>query len=84
MNQSDPSPPQRPSGRFQFRLATLLLAMGLVSVPAALLGGFLGEGENGHYSSRLVLLTLMAPVGLIVFFGLIRLLMRPRQRRRKW
>ena len=84
MNQPEPSPPQPPARRFQFKMSTLLLAMALVSVPAALFGGFLRQPHEGDYKSRLVLLTLMAPVGLIALFGLLRFLLAPRKRRRKW
>jgi hypothetical protein len=81
-NQPDQPPP--PARRLQFRMSTLLLAMALVSVPAALFGGFLRQPDQGDYKSRLVLLTLMAPVGLIALFGLLRFLLAPRKRRRKW
>jgi hypothetical protein len=65
-------------------MSTILLAMALVSVPAALFGGFLRPGDQGGYKSRLVLLTLMAPVGLIALLGLLRYLVASRKRRRKW
>jgi hypothetical protein len=84
MHQDSRPTPDRPPGRFQFRLATLMLAMVLISVPAALFGGFLRPGGDGEYRGRLVLLTLMAPLGLIVLLGVLRLLVRSRQRRRRW
>ncbi|NIL98290.1 MAG: hypothetical protein GTO53_10535 [Planctomycetales bacterium] len=84
MDQPATSPKPPPQRRHQFRLPTLLLAMALVSVPAALFGGFLRPGDQADDSSRLVLLTLMAPVGLMVLCGLLRFLLTTGKRRRKW
>ena len=84
MNRSYPSPSPPPTRRFQFRMSTLLMVMALISVPAALFGGFFRSGADGDYKTRLVLLTLMAPVGLVVLLGCIRLLTASRKHRRKW
>jgi len=73
-------------GRFQFKLATLLLAMIVISVMAALFGPLFRAAPDDDYKPRLVLLTLIAPMGLIVLVAVFRLLTKPRRRskRKRW
>ena len=61
-----------------------MLVMALISVPAALFGGLIRSGSGDEYTSRLVLLTLMAPMGLIVLFAVLRFLLKSKKRRRRW
>ena len=81
-DQPNSDAPRRP---FQFRMVTLMATMVLVSILAALFGGLFRSGSEGNYKSRLVLLTLMAPLALIVLCQAVRLVISYRKRRRpKW
>ncbi len=83
MNPSEPVP-SPPGRRWQFRLSTILLAMVLLSVVGALGGGFLRADAEASSRSRLILLTLMAPLGLLAGGGLLRSLATLRKRRGRW
>lgn len=73
-------------GRFQFKLATLLLAMVVISVMAALFGPLFRAAPGASDKPRLVLLTLVAPTGLIVLVAVVRLLIKSRggSKRKRW
>jgi uncharacterized BrkB/YihY/UPF0761 family membrane protein len=79
-----PKPPR--DTRFQFKLATIMLVMVLVSVFAAIFGEFFRSDSEADYKPKLVMLTLMAPVALMIFFACAYFLMsrRPRRRKKKW
>lgn len=65
-------PPSEPSPyRPQFRLATLLLVMFIVSVAAALLGGLLRVATHAEDTPSwvYVLLTVAAPVGIALLLA---------------
>ena len=68
--------PRRP---FQYRLSTLFLLTTLMSVLAMALGGIYRHGESGDaLKVRFILITLLAPLGLVMLVGLWQLLTRPR------
>ena len=68
--------------RYQFRLATLFLLTALMSFVAAGFGGmFRHAGEGAPVVGRYILITLIAPVGLVIVFGLIRLVVADRNKR---
>ena len=83
MSDDAPKPPPQKKP-FQFRLVTLLAVMGLSSVFAWLLGGLIRSGEDSSdFKSRLVLLTLVAPIGLIVVIAVVRFLTGPKTKKKK-
>lgn len=76
---SSPEPPvPRPPRRYQFGLATLLLAAIPVSLLAASLGGMLGHGraEAQIPAGYFVLMCIATPLGLMVAASLLHQLLR--------
>jgi len=74
-------PPRRP---FQFTLGTLLLVTALVSVLAAALGGLLRRRQGAFEMPPgfFVLMTIAAPVAVLIFLSLAQSLLRWLNRRR--
>ena len=58
----------------------------VISVMAALFGPLFRAGPDADYKPKIVLLTLIAPLGLIVLVAVFRLLFKPRGRskRKRW
>ncbi|NUQ65396.1 MAG: hypothetical protein HUU20_23255 [Pirellulales bacterium] len=71
-NQSEPRSPRR---RFQFGMATLLIAAIPVSLLAAALGGMLGQsaGRPLMPAAFFVVLSIATPLGLVIAVSLVRL-----------
>jgi hypothetical protein len=84
---SPPSDPFAPRRRFQvrFRLSTLLAVMALFTIVAWVLGGLLRESEVQRGPSHLplyVVLTIAAPVLVMVLLNLVNLIREPLAARR--
>lgn len=82
MSNSPSDQPPRRRRTFQFTLASMMLVTVLVSVLAALFGGLFNSGDDQDYKSRLVLLTLMVPIGLVLVVAAARLVLRGKKKRR--
>ena len=66
--------PRRP---FQYRLSTLFLLTTVMSVLSMALGGIYRHGGSGDaLKVRFILITLLAPLGLVILLGLWHLLTR--------
>ncbi|MEE2707046.1 MAG: hypothetical protein VX988_08340 [Planctomycetota bacterium] len=80
----EPKPPR--NRRFQFKLATIMLMTVLFSIFAALFGGFFRDDKGGDYKPKLLMLTLIAPVAVLIVFAYSHFLMsrRPPRRKKKW
>jgi hypothetical protein len=81
---AEPSQPRRPSGRYQYSLASLLLVTALVSVLAAALGGMLRNayGESSVPLQYFVIMMIAAPLGVMIVVSLLWLAIRLVSRRR--
>lgn len=78
----EPQPEKRP--RFQFTLPTLFLVTALAAVMFWALGGMLQHrGEGDASKGRFVLITLMAPVGLVLLLAVLNAIFRRGKKRRK-
>lgn len=79
----DDLPPQGP-GRFQFTLPTLFLVMALSAVLFWALGGMIQhQGEGDADKGRFVLITLIAPVGLVLLLATLNAIFRRRGRKKR-
>ena len=81
MPNGESPPPRRP---FQFTLGTLLLVTTLVSILAAALAGLLQRRSSSFEMPPgfFVLMTIAAPVAVLIFLSLTRALVRWLGRRR--
>jgi len=73
--------------RFQFTLPTIFLVTGLSAVLFWALGGmFQHRGDGDVNKGRFVLITLMAPVGMVLLLAAHRAIFRRRRRkkRKRW
>lgn len=81
---SNPAP--RPGGRFQFGLFGLMATMLLLCVPFAIWGGLLRAGKPAPGSTQMfvfVLLSVAAPIGVMILIGLAGSAARAYRRLRK-
>jgi len=71
-SQQPPPPPRRP---FQFTMTTMFMLVALVSVICAALGGMFRYAiSGGELRGHFVIITLLAPLGLVVLLGGLRLI----------
>lgn len=81
-----PQSAQRPSGRFQFGLFGLMATMLLLCVPFAIWGGLLRAGKPTPGSTQMsvfVLLSVAAPIGVMILISLALAASRLYHRRRR-
>lgn len=86
---TETSPPPSPRRPFQFTMTTLFMLMALVSVIFAGVGGMFRYAiAGGELRGHFVIITLLAPLGLVVLLGGLRLiylrLLRKGPRRPRW
>jgi hypothetical protein len=75
----EPPEPRRP---FQFTMSTMFLLVALMSVVFAGVGGMFRYAKTGgELRGHFVIITLLAPLGLVVLLGGLRLLWLRHQRR---
>ncbi|REK24646.1 MAG: hypothetical protein DWQ42_13010 [Planctomycetota bacterium] len=84
---SDPNgSPRRSRVRFQFTLRTMFLIMALACVLFLALGGLVrhsGSGIEDRSKGQFVLITLIAPVGMVLLLALVRGIFRGSGKRRR-
>ena len=89
MNDFEDRRPNRappPGGRFQFGMFGLMAAMLLLCVPFAIWGGLLRAGKPTPGSTQMfvfVLLSVAAPIGVMILIGLARSAVRGYRKLRK-
>lgn len=73
--QPPPPPPAPPRKPFQFTMTTMFMLVALVSVVCAGVGGMFRYAiSGGELRAQFVLITLLAPMGLAVLLGGLRLI----------
>lgn len=71
----EPPPPAPPRKPFQFTMTTMFVLVALVSVVFAGVGGMFRYAiSGGELRAQFILITLLAPMGLAVLLGGLRLL----------